>query len=79
MPAKKTSGGKAWRYEGPGGSRKLAVTIAEAAELLGISEAQARALTLEVEPYLAAGGVRKWPLKELARALAGTGRTVSRF
>jgi hypothetical protein len=51
----------------------LAVTIPEAAELLGRSVPDVRRAAREVEPYRHADGSARWPLRELARVLADCG------
>ena len=50
-----------------------AVTIPEAAELLGRSVPDVERAAREVEPYWHADGFPKWPLRELARVLADCG------
>jgi hypothetical protein len=49
------------------------VTVAEAAELLGVTVAEAARLARDVVPYRHADGSDRWPLRELARGLADCG------
>ena len=57
----------------------VAVDLDRAAGLLGVPLADVRRAAARVEPYTAADGSLKWPLRELARWLAGgTGRIVPR-
>jgi hypothetical protein len=75
MVAKASKAGKssAWSTSEPA---RRAVTLAEAAELLDVSLRDVKRAAEQVEPYLAAGGVQKWPVRELARVLADCGGTV---
>jgi hypothetical protein len=57
---------------------RLAVTIDQAAEALGVPVRDVERAARRVEPYIAAGGVPKWPIRELARTLADCGRVVGR-
>jgi hypothetical protein len=54
-------------------ARPLAVTIEEAAELLGRSARDMRRTARHVEPDRHADGSACWPLRELARVLADAG------
>jgi hypothetical protein len=49
---------------------------AELAEALGVPLRDVERVPRPVEPYIAHGGIHKWPLRELARVLADTGRVV---
>jgi hypothetical protein len=51
-------------------TRPLAVTIDQAAELLDIPRDMAARLARDVQPYRHRDGSARWPLRELARALA---------
>jgi hypothetical protein len=65
-----------WASTGLTAQRKLAVTIGEAAEVLGIPEPMVERLACGVRPYQHADGTPRWPLRELARALADCGGIV---
>jgi hypothetical protein len=65
-----------WSSTGSVGHGKLAVNIPEAAEALGVSEGMARLLASTVQPHRHQDGSERWPLRELARVLADTGRVV---
>jgi hypothetical protein len=54
-------------------ARKLAVTLAEAADALGLPLAEVERLARSVEPYQHHDGTERWPLRELARVLADCG------
>jgi hypothetical protein len=53
------------------------VTIPEAAEALGRSVPDVRRAARQVKPYQHADGTPRWPLRELARALADVGGIVT--
>lgn len=67
-----------WSSTGLAPSRPLAVTIAEAAELLDLPVRTVRRYVRHIEPYRHADGSPRWSLKELARFHADTGRVVTR-
>jgi hypothetical protein len=62
-----------WSETGAAPARPLAVTVEEAARLLDIPLPMASRLARELQPYVHADGSYRWPLKELARALADCG------
>jgi hypothetical protein len=68
-----------WVETGAGPGRPLAVTVAEAAELLDVTIAEATRVAGAVQPYTHADGSYRWPLRELARALADCGGVRSRW
>jgi hypothetical protein len=79
MVAKRSRAGKSnWAGSGRSEPARLAVTVEQAAEALNITVEQARLLARDVQPYQAADGTERWPLRELSRVLAGGGRVVGR-
>lgn len=75
MVAKRTRAGK-WSSDGAPTHQRLAVTLEQAAEQLGVPLRDIKRAAVGVEPYIAHGGVKKWPIRELARVLADCGRVV---